>query len=259
MNLEYINNGYFVLKNIFDKAELAKIKDVLQVFHSRWKVQNSDFYLEKAINSAYITNAEFLTDEQRKTLFELIGSTKVMDAVLSAIPNSPCFLNTQLFFDPVNPAQKNYWHRDPQYHLNLEEQEAALCGPEVVHLRIPLVNEPGIELVPGSHRRWDTREELDIRLEQKGHKSWEQISTGQIVALNAGDLLVFSANMIHRGIYGMDRFALDILFCDPDPNVITFVNDNCLPEENIRSSLQNPDVFMNTINLKKATHHPLKL
>jgi len=28
MNLEYINNGYFVLKNLFDKAELTKIKAI---------------------------------------------------------------------------------------------------------------------------------------------------------------------------------------------------------------------------------------
>lgn len=254
MSPEYINNGYFVLKNIFDKPELTKIQSILQAFHSHWKVKNNHFYLEKAVNSAYITGTDFLTYDQRKTLFEFIGSTKVMNAALSAIPNLPCFMNTQLFFNPVNPAQKNYWHRDPQYHLSLDEQKIALSGPEVVHLRIPLANEPGIELVPGTHRRWDTNEELEIRLEQNGHSNWEDISGGVKVELDAGDLLVFSANMIHRGVYGMERFALDILFCDPDPNVISFVNDDCLPDESIRRSLQNPDAFTNTINLKRTEH-----
>jgi len=62
-------------------------------------------------------------------------------------------MNTQLFFNPVNDGQKNYWHRDSQYHLSIEEQKEALVGPDVVHFRIPLTNEPGIELVPCTHQR----------------------------------------------------------------------------------------------------------
>lgn len=109
----------------------------------------------------------------------------------------PTFMNTQLFFNPVIESQKNYWHRDPHYHLTIAEQSLALKGPDVVHFRIPLFTEFGIELVPGNHKCWDNSEEVDVRLESNGHKNYEELSSGVIVKLETGDLMVFSANMMH--------------------------------------------------------------
>ena len=39
--------------------------------------------------------------------------------------------------------------------------------------------------------------------------------------------------MIHRGLYGLDRLALDILVFDPDDgyvNYVDYVDDDCLPD-----------------------------
>ena len=119
-----------------------------------------------------------------------------------------------------------------------------------MHFRIPLVKEPGIELVPATHKRWDSDEELDVRLEKNGRKSFDDLSTGVPIELDAGDLLVFSANIIHRGLYGMNRFALDILFCDPDPGLAKYVHEDCLPSHKILSGIEEPSALLNTINLK---------
>lgn len=254
---EYKKNGYFVFKKFFNDDELQELRSVLLDFHESWKLKNAEFYAEKAVNSAYITGTEHLKESQRKYLFRFIGSSKLMYAVTSIMNFCPTFMNTQLFFNPVNEMQKNYWHRDPQYHLTIEEQEEALTGPDVIHFRIPLVNEPGIELVPGTHQRWDTNEELDVRLENNGRKNHDDLSTGVRVELEAGDLLVFSANIIHRGLYGMDRLSFDVLFCDPEPNLVKFVNDDCLPSQEIISCLENSDAFKSAIEIKtnnKAMH-----
>lgn len=117
----------------------------------------------------------------------------------------------------------------------------------MVHFRIPLVDERGIEVVPGSHTRWDTPEELDVRLARNNRKPHHDLSTGEEIALNAGDLCVFSAAMIHRGLYGLDRFALDILLCDPAPELLQFVDKNCLPAEVEISGIENPSAFLNTL------------
>lgn len=257
MNQEYRENGYFVVRELFDKSELQGLEMVLVEFHKSWKRKNGDFYSEKAVNSAYITGTEHLRENQRQALFEFIGSTKLMSIVHSVISDRPMFMNTQLFFDPVNEEQKNYWHRDPQYHLTVEEQKEALSGPDVVHFRIPLRKERGIELVPGTHKRWDTGEELDIRLEYKNKKRHEDLTTGVTVELEAGDLLVFSANMIHRGLYGQDRLSFDVLFCDPEPSLIKFVDDDCLPGHEAINKISDPSAFLNTAKLKsdnKARH-----
>jgi len=250
MNQEYLDKGFIVVKDLFDQNELQAMGLVLNKFHESWKATNNSFYMEKAVNSAYITGKEHLDEIQRQVIFRLIGSNKVMTIVNSLFSAKPCFMNTQLFFDPVTIGQKNYWHRDPQYHMTLAEQEDALSGPEVVHFRIPMRDERGIELIPGTHRRWDSDEELSVRLETNGKKNYGDLDSGLALELNAGDMLVFSANMIHRGLYGNGRFALDILFCDPDPNIIRFIEDDCLPSNEILSTVSDASAFENAIELK---------
>jgi len=250
MSNEYQEQGYFVERNFFDQHEIHDLRTILLAFHQSWKHANAEFYAEKAINSAYITGTEHLDTCKRTQLFSFIASSKLMNTVTSTMKRRPTFMNTQLFFNPANPAQKNYWHRDPQYHLSIEQQKEALRGPEVIHFRIPLTDEPGLELVPCSHRLWDTTEELDVRLENKGRKNHESLSTGKSIKLQAGDLLVFSANMIHRGLYGLDRLSLDILFSDPEPSLVKFIRDDCLPSQEIMAILDNPDAFESTLALK---------
>lgn len=247
---EYEANGYFIFEGFFNERELCKLRMVVNDFHESWKRKNAQFYADKAVNSAYLTGKEHLNESARESLFKFIGSAKLMKVVASVMNSRPTFMNTQLFFNPVNKLQKNYWHRDPQYHLSLEEQKDALLGPNVIHFRIPLVDEPGIELIPGTHKRWDTEEELDVRLERNSRKNSDDLSTAVRVKLNAGDLLAFSANMIHRGIYGMQRMSLDILFCDPSQDLVKFVDDNCLPHQGIIKKLENADAFESAIEIK---------
>jgi len=178
--------------------------------------------VSKAINSSGLTSGQYLNEEQRLTLFKLISDSQLINT-LNQIIHKPLFMGSQLFFDPFKPKQSNYWHRDGQYHLSVDEQKLALTGPEVLHVRIPLTIDPGIEVIPGSHKNWDTNNELQIRLQQNEHKNSEHLSNGVQIPLQVGDVLMFSANMIHRGLYGKNRLALDILYCDSDPQLAEFI------------------------------------
>ncbi len=252
MKQSYHESGYLLISNFLSANEVENLHTVLCEFHHLWQEKNNKFYQQQAVNSAYITSQEFLNTQQRQLLFDFIGSAKLMNIVKKLMPEQPCFLNTQLFFDPVNKNQSNYWHRDPQYHLSLEQQQAALAEFDVIHFRLPLVDEPGIELIPGTHKRWDSKEELEVRLEQGSHKNNESLSKGKAIKLTAGDLLVFSANMIHRGLYGQDRMAFDILFCPAESSVIKFVKEDCLPSYASLTSLEDSSAFLNTITVKSA-------
>lgn len=248
MNFE--KDGYCVFPRHVEKNKLESLRVVIERFHQAWVVANGQFYREKAVNSAYLTGKKYLREGERQVLFEFIGSHHLMEIVNSIMGDSVAFMNTQLFFDPVNSTQKNYWHRDPQYHLSLEEQKKSLSGPSVVHFRIPLVDEPGVELIPGTHKRWDSESELNVRLEREGHQNHEALSSGVRVRLNAGDLLAFSANMIHRGLYGMGRMSLDILFCEPDPQLMQWVDDDTLPDFMAMQKMENASAFKRTRELK---------
>ena len=249
MRKEYEKNGFVLVENFLNKSEVGQMLDIVNTFHENWVIDNYSFYKEKAINSAYLTGTKYLEKHERIKLFELVASDKMINIVLSLPFANPAFMNTQLFFDPVNPDQENYWHRDAQYHLSIEEQRRALDGPEVMHFRVALKDEPGIELVPGSHRRWDSDEELNIRLEKSGKRNYHNLTTGSSIPLKQGDLLVFSANMIHRGLYGNNRKALDVLFCEAQPEFFKFADSDCLPDESIIEKLENPIAIRNAIRI----------
>lgn len=250
LNSNYDDQGYFVIRNYFNASEISSLRKVILKFHELWKQDNVNFYQQEAFNSSLITGSKYLKFDDRVMLFNFISSKKIMNIVESVIPANPAFMNTQLFFDPFNSQQNNFWHRDCQYDHDVEEQKKVIHDTQVLHLRVPLFDELGMELIPGTHKRWDSDEELDVRLEQNRRVSSESLSKGKKIKLAAGDLLLFSADMIHRGLYGLDRLALDILVFDSAANFVDYVDDDCLPDISMLDKIDDPRLFMNTIHLK---------
>ena len=246
----YDERGYFVIRNYFNSSEITSLRNVILKFHELWKQDNLQFYQEEAFNSSLITGSRYLSTDERVKLFNFISSKKLMNVIESVIHTLPAFMNTQLFFNPVNPQQKDFWHRDCQYDYEVEGQKKAIQETQVVHLRVPLFDELGMELVPGTHTRWDNDEEYNVRQEEKGRLSSDDLSTGKKIRLAAGDLLVFSADMIHRGLYGLDRLALDILVFDPTGNFVDYVDDDCLPHMSMLDNIEDPRLFKNIMDLK---------
>ncbi len=247
----YATDGYVRLKCVYAEEELREVHQLLQRFHVKWLNDNEAFYQERAINSAYLTGKQYLNERDRLAFFKFIGSTRIAHIVEAALPHEVAFMGSQLFFDPANPELKNYWHRDIQYNGQTgEEQQASLATSNPLHLRIALKPERGVELVPGTHRRWDSREEYDVRMARNGREVHNDLASGVAVGLEPGDVLLFSAAMIHRGLYGGDRFALDLLFSDANPEFARFIDREYLPDPEQLASLEYPALFQSTLRLK---------
>ena len=242
-----MKHGYTLIKNFLEDHTLEKLESTLTHFHKEWCQKNKDFYQSHAVNSAYITHHKTMSPKDRLFLFQLLSSQKIqteLDKIFQK--KDACFLNTQLFFNPLNKAQKNYWHRDIQYSdLPIKAQKYAIekHPNNVVHFRIALKDEPGIELIPDTHKRWDTDLEYDIRHKQNGKDVFNPLPNGRSIPLSKGDLLIFSANMIHRGLYGKDRLAFDIIYCAPDPDILKYVDTDCCPNESELLQLENRALF----------------
>ena len=247
---KYEQQGYFLIKNCFTETEIIALRKVILKFYDSWKKENQIFYEEEAFNASLITGTQYLKELDRLQLFKFISSKKIMKAIESIITNKPVFMNTQLFFNPVSPEQKDFWHRDCQYDHDLESQKVIINETQVVHLRVPLFDELGIELIPGTHKRWDNEEEFNVRQEINGRLSSDDLNEGEKVPLNAGDLLVFSADMIHRGLYGMDRLALDILVFDCAADYVDYIDEDCLPTKSMLKEIDSPLIFQNSMDLK---------
>jgi len=254
MENTYLKTGYSLSRAVFDTEEIAIIKTILQKHHSAWLKDNLAFYKQGAINSAFLTDKKYLSPEERQTLFNFISQDLILDTVNQLIPDGPTFMNTQLFFNPCNSEQKNYWHRDLQYNdMSIEEQKKVLTSLNVIHVRIAFEDEPGLELIPGTHKRWDTPEEVAVRLQLHSKKNHFTLPKTKKIPLKSGDMLVFSANMIHRGLYGMGRFALDILYCDPKVELVKYAELDCLPDTEDMQAIRNSTPFELALKLKQQS------
>ncbi len=237
----YEHNGYSYFQNFFSEKELSLIEPIIIKFHHSWLNENIDFFKKGVVNSHSLTSSKKLNKREKNVLFDFISSDKIINLIEF---NNPRFLNTQLFFDPSDLHQKNYWHRDIQYTgLNEEEQKKVIKTQNVLHFRIPLKKESGIELIPGTHREWDSKEEYEVRNSLNGRKSSDALNTGRLIALERTDLLIFSANMVHRGIYGNSRLSFDIIYCDDDPKLLKFRDKNNLPIVPELKVFKNNEIF----------------
>lgn len=249
MKEEYQQSGYLLKRDFFTGPELDAVEPILRRFHEQWLTRYRQYYETGSINSAYITHRDSLPTEDRATLFAFIASEKMAGLARALIPSGPAFMNTQLFFDPLNEAQENYWHRDIQYTPHsVEEQQKRIARSNALHFRVPLVDERGIELIPGTHTRWDDATEFETRMGENGRTPSDDLPGGKAIPLKRGDLLVFSGNMIHRGLYGGDRFTFDILFADADPEMLQYADPACLPNEEELETLPNRDLFDTALN-----------
>jgi len=105
------------------------------------------------------------------------------------------------------------WHRDSQFGRPEPERERARFESSLaVHVRVAFEDDDRLEIVPGSHARWDTPEELRIR---KGpDRATALMPNARRIQLRAGDGCLFHAWSIHRATYRRAplRRTLDVLY-----------------------------------------------
>nr|WP_210413691.1 deoxygenase [Leptospira ilyithenensis] len=197
------------------------------------------------MNSSYLTSLKYCKDrDERIRFFRWISQKKLFSIAKKLIPTGPYFLNTQIFYNPKDNFKKPYWHRDVQYlGVSEEEQKKIIGKASVLHFRIPFLDDPGLDFIPGSHSRWDTEEERIVRLELDGHGNGEEIYGSKKVPHTKRDLLVFSAHLLHRGDYSKERFSLDILYTGFKENSETVKSFQHFPEPDIIDCLENQDLF----------------
>jgi ectoine hydroxylase-related dioxygenase (phytanoyl-CoA dioxygenase family) len=108
------------------------------------------------------------------------------------------------------------WHRDSQFARTDPDLERELVSSSCsLHVRVALEDDDRLEVVPGSHARWDSEEEHCIR--RGSDRASDQMPNALRVVLKAGDACLFHAWSIHRATYRRAplRRTLDLLYASP--------------------------------------------
>lgn len=234
---EFDNHGYVVAKSLLSPAEIGQLSTIVDRIYHQWlKDSRTAFIEEQLVNMHSLTCPKYFQghETERLSLFRLMASEQLVSLLGQVVGDGLYFHNTQLFFNPFENKRVPYWHRDLQYSAI---DDAALAAEQAnllaLHVRIPLVPEHGLELIPGTHKRWDTDLERDVRLELNGHHNGEALPGAVLIGLEPGDVLIFHAQMIHRGNYlrNDSRKALDLCIGKPHPLTLPYLDKNTLPTE----------------------------
>ncbi|MEM7063360.1 MAG: phytanoyl-CoA dioxygenase family protein [Cyanobacteria bacterium P01_B01_bin.77] len=234
---QFETQGHTILRNFFEPEEIGQITSIVDRIYSQWQAENYHALIEQQlINMHSLTHPQYFQgrSHERQRFFELIASAKLTQTLGQLFNTDLYFHNTQLFFNPYQKGKQPYWHRDLQYSpIDDAVQAAEQHNMLSLHVRIPLIAEKGVELIPDSHLRWDTELERNVRFELNGHHNHAELPGSVLIELEPGDILIFSAQIIHRGNYALNstRKALDLCVGSPHPLVLGFLDKTGLPTD----------------------------
>jgi hypothetical protein len=229
--------GYVLIEEFLGPAHMEKLSAIVDRIYAQWLEKNHAEYVEgRLVNMHSLTSPGYFEGDLagRIDFFERLAPARLTELLDGMFGNEVYFHNTQLFFNPFENKRLPYWHRDLQYSpINDAAQASAQPNLVSLHVRIPLVKEAGLELIPGTHKRWDTELESNVRFERNGHENSEDLPGAVRIELSPGDILIFDAQMIHRGHYHLNktRKALDLCVGKAHPFTARYLDESVLPSE----------------------------
>lgn len=250
----YHENGYLLVRRFFDAALIETLTRCCDRIFGQWLANHRSAYVnERLINMHSLSDPVYFTENTERILFfNAVANGPLVRLCADLFGDKLYFHNTQLFFNPLDPGKAPYWHRDLQY-TGIEESEQIALLPQLLnlHARIALIPERGLELIPKTHRRWDTTLERAVRLELDGHSNNEALPTALRLDLDPGDLLIFNAHMLHRGNYALNdaRKAFDILIGTPHPLMMKWLDAGMLPARADIARIDFPQWYQNAWNV----------
>ncbi len=246
----YNQQGYLVFRQLLSPRHIRQLQQLVKPVYQQWITENCQQPgFAQLVNMHSLTLPHYFQQQpqQRLALFNALATPVLVDELAALFGSDIYFHNTQLFFNPRDTAKPNYWHRDLQYSAIADADQAAFhrtaCS---LHVRIPLLDESGIELIPHSHRQWDSPLEHNVRFALKGHQQHDDLPGSELIRLQTGDVLLFNAQMIHRGRYDFnsERLALDICIGRPHPALTGFSDPAVQPAADELQQIQQPAWYL---------------
>ena len=226
---QWQDQGYLVVRGAFDATRISRLHEVCETAFGQWRRESSresepggnfgNYYGPKGWIMVHLNHPKYHRADPASlpclldAIAEPLGQTILRDL----FQEEPLFAQANYYFDPPGETRIGDWHRDCQFFCpNDEDAERRSVveeadPPRELHMHIPLVATAASELVPGSHRRWDTPEERRIRLHEP---LCESMPGAKRLHLEPGDLAFFHVNTIHRGLYyqGVPRRTIAVTF-----------------------------------------------
>jgi hypothetical protein len=219
---DWRTRGYVVSRGLIDPSHAAKLRVICDGVLDQWRRRDpqvgspggDDATVMRHLNHpAYFAAGAFGLED----LFRLAALPKLLDLAKTILGEEPMFRCTSYFMNPLDTSLDGDWHRDSQYMTPDVASERAMLleGGDTgsgIQLQVALVPSDDVELVPGSHLRYDTPDEFAIRRADDGRHNRSNDMPGALrISLGAGDAAAINSLGIHRGRYHTDKLRRTIM------------------------------------------------
>jgi len=214
MKSKWEENGFLLVPALIDRARIVRLRSICDRIRKDWLLCDplnglpaSDAGVETCMR--HVNHPSYFQNKKTELceVLDTCASEPMLEVVRDCFGEEPMFRSTSLFFNPTALWQEGNWHRDTQFvHKDIAQEQAflalhALKGGDGIQVQIPLFDSDDLEFIPGSNTRWDTEEELQIRLGDAGAHCRRTMPSGSRITASAGDGVFFDPNGIHRGRY----------------------------------------------------------
>ena len=164
----WAKRGYFVIRGFAKPDEIRELRRSCDIVLDQIRAESNDLGNSNA-NIAYFTEPGYFRGDRQalNRLLEFVGLVRVRNLIsgLSHPDERPLlFHNTQNFHEQTRGDWDGNWHRDSQFCIpDAEAERRFALTTTAVHFRVAFVSDDRLEFVPGSHARWDTTDEYQIR------------------------------------------------------------------------------------------------
>jgi hypothetical protein len=215
-------NGFVVLHDVLDVAQTARLRRICDGVLEQWRRRDPQTGMPSDPNATvmrHLNHPDYfaLGAPGLGDVLELAAHPKLLDLARVLLGEEPMFRCTSYFMNPLQTSLDGEWHRDSQYMTSDEslEKELVLGGGDTgagVQLQVALVPSDDVEIVAGSHLRYDTPEEYAIRRSEGGRNNRSNHMPGATrVSLRAGDAAAFNSLGVHRGRYHADKLRRTVM------------------------------------------------
>ena len=218
-------DGYVVARNLLTPERAQHLASLCDGIAAQWRECSPETDApgaavpEDATCMRHLNHPSYFLDDEtggRVAMLETVADPGVLALCTTILGDRPAFRSTSLFMNPELTSRNGDWHRDDPLRdvpvaptPNAEEEgmiEANVGGGGesggCVQLQIALVPSDDVELVKGSHLRWDTPEEWQVRLgDDKAHACSDRMPGACRIALQPGDAVAFNPFGLHRGAW----------------------------------------------------------
>jgi hypothetical protein len=198
-------HGYFVVPAFLTRTEVGELRRACDIALAGARAASTETG-HATPKIGLFTDPSYFAHEPGAVdvLARFVASARVC-ALLEGLPlegeeRTPRLKNADYYHEQTKRDWDGDWHRDSQFgQPDPELERRRIHTTTWVHVRVALEDDDRLEIVPGSHRRWDTPEELQIR--KGSRRASSDIAGATRITLRAGDACVFHAWSIHRATY----------------------------------------------------------